>query len=572
MSAKTIEASTVAEAFLRLLAARGVRQIFANAGTDFAPLIEAWVRCAQAGHATPRPVTVPHENVAMHMALGHWMVSGEPQALMVHVNVGTANAICGLLNAARVRAPILFMAGRTPINEAGVDGARNLHIHWTQEMFDQAGMVREAVKWDYELRNGAQLETVVDRALSIAQSAPTGPIYLTLPREVLAEAMGAFRYDDPSRRLAATTPHADPKAVAALAAHLERAQNPVIIAGAAGFEPGALQALGGFAERYGVPVVQHVPWCLNLPYDHPMHAGYDPAPWLAEADLVLVLECAVPWIPGQTRPREGATVVQAGVDPLGVRMPIRGFESDLAITGSVTGLLGALDAALAPAASRLAAAITRRREKVAAWGKATQERLARAVQEARGRTPIHPAWITQCIEDACGPDAILLREAPQFAIQHLRRRHPGTYFTAGAAGGLGWGLGAAIGAKLAAPDRLVAMVTGDGSYMFGAPVSAHYTALEQKTPFLTVIVDNQSWNAVAEATRHVYPQGVAATQGGAPLTYFDKSLRLEKTVDTVGGYGERVVDPEALPGALARALHAVQVEKRQAVLNVVCSG
>ena len=187
--------------------------------------------------------------------------------------------------------------------------------------------------------------------------------------------------------------------------------------------------------------------------------------------------------------------------------------------------------------------------------------------------PIHPVWISHCVNEAVGEDAILVREAPQFAPQFYSSEREGSYFSLGAAGGLGWGLGAAIGAKLAAPDRLVVAIEGDGSYMFGVPVSAHYVALEQDAPFLTVIMDNQKWNEVGSATRHLYPDGHAARNRAVePLTYFDKRLQLEKVVDCVGGYGERVTDPAELPAALARAIRAIREEGRQAVLDVVCAG
>src|SRR5260370_36124940 len=125
---------------------------------------------------------------------------------MVHVSVGTANALCGVFNAARANVPILFTAGRSPLTEEGLPGARDTYIHWAQEMFDQAGMLREIVKWDYELRNGVQLEMVIDRALTIAKSPPEGPVYLSLPREVLTEALPGFTYDSPARRVAGSPP------------------------------------------------------------------------------------------------------------------------------------------------------------------------------------------------------------------------------------------------------------------------------------------------------------------------------------------------------------------------------
>ena len=178
---------TVAESYLSLLKSRGVDWLFANAGTDFAPIIEGLTRGNAVGLDMPEAVAITHENVAVGMAHGYYLVTGRPQAVMFHVNVGTANALMGLINAARDNVPIFFTSGRTPITEAGRTGSRDLPIHWGQEMFDQAGMLREVVKWDYELRYGEQVEAIVDRALAIAMSEPKGPIYLSLPREVLAE-------------------------------------------------------------------------------------------------------------------------------------------------------------------------------------------------------------------------------------------------------------------------------------------------------------------------------------------------------------------------------------------------
>src|SRR4029450_9852640 len=215
MKRATVEST--ADAYLELLAARGVEYFFANAGTDFAPIIEAYARRSAQGQASPRPITVPHEVPAVAMAHGYTMVSGRPQVVMVHVIVGAGNAAGGVINAARSNLPVLFSAGRNPITEAGADGSRDRPIHWAQEAFDQAGMLREFVKWDYELKRFDQLETVVDRALTLAQSEPRGPVYLTLPREVLAERHDAIEYSDPPRAAvpAATLP--DPAAADAVA-------------------------------------------------------------------------------------------------------------------------------------------------------------------------------------------------------------------------------------------------------------------------------------------------------------------------------------------------------------------
>jgi acetolactate synthase-1/2/3 large subunit len=178
---------TGAEAWIGLLAVRGIEYLFANGGTDFAPLAEAFAKGRACGWQMPKPVIVPHENLGVAMAHGFTMLTGRPQAMMVHVGVGTANAINGLINAARMQIPMLFTAGRTPLTESGaVFGARNNYIHWAQEHFDQAAMLREFVKWDYELRHPEQVGAALDRALAISKSEPQGPVYLTMPAGVLA--------------------------------------------------------------------------------------------------------------------------------------------------------------------------------------------------------------------------------------------------------------------------------------------------------------------------------------------------------------------------------------------------
>ena len=181
---------SVAQALLALLADRGVKYIFANAGTDFAPLIEAFAKAETLNLPVPKPIAVPHENVAMALAMGYTMITGIPQVVMVHTNVGTANVLCQILNTNKLNLPVIVTAGRTPYTEENVEGGRSIDIHWTQEMFDQAGMVRETVKWDYELREAGQLHSVVDRALNISKALPRGPVYLTLPREILAADIG----------------------------------------------------------------------------------------------------------------------------------------------------------------------------------------------------------------------------------------------------------------------------------------------------------------------------------------------------------------------------------------------
>src|SRR5437764_1342953 len=348
MARKELKAESVAEAYLALLAERGIEYLFANAGTDFAPIVEAYAKAAHSGLPAPKPLIATHENLAMSMAHGYAVASGKVPAVMVHVSVGTANALCGVFNAARENVPIQLAAVRSTLTEEGLPGAHDTYIHWAQEMFDQAGMLREMVKWDYELRNGAQLETVVDRALTLATSPPEGPVYLSLPREVLAEKLAGFSYDSPARRVAASPPAPDEAALAAAVEILAQAQNPLIITADAGRDLAAVAALAGFAERFAIPVVEHRQRHLCLPSDHPCHLGYDPTPLLDGADAIIVLECDVPWLPSRKAPSPDCKVIHLGADPLFSRYPIRGFPCDVAITGTARLALPALGAAIAP--------------------------------------------------------------------------------------------------------------------------------------------------------------------------------------------------------------------------------
>jgi acetolactate synthase-1/2/3 large subunit len=301
-----------------------------------------------------------------------------------------------------------------------------------------------------------------------------------------------------------------------------------------------------------------------------MNLGGNPKTFIEHADVIVVLDSDVPWMPAEVTPRANATVIQIADDPVFADYPIRGFPSDLTLAGDPVGTLALLDAALAPLMKGRADRIEVRRRRLADEKAAMAAKRRAFIARASTQAPIHPAWLCQCVNDAKGEDSIVVRESPTGGA-FLSFETPGTMLNIGAAGGLGWGLGAAIGAKLAAPDKLVIAYEGDGSYMFGVPVAAHYVALDQDAPFLTVIANNQRWQAVRDATTMVYPSGFAARANAEPLTYFNPALRLEKAVETAGGHGETVTDPAALPAALDRAIRIVTDERRQAVLNVICS-
>jgi acetolactate synthase-1/2/3 large subunit len=556
---------SAAEAFLALLAARGVEYLFANAGTDFAPLAEAYAKGRALGRPMPQPVLTPHENLGVAMAHGYAMVSGRAQAMMVHVGVGTANALNGLINAARQNVPLLFCAGRTPLTESGaLAGARNNFIQWAQEHFDQGAMLREFVKWDYELRHPEQLQTALDRALAVAHSEPAGPVYLTLPREVLAAPFGAAALSAAPLQAAATPPAADPEALEQAARLLTRAERPLLITANGGRTAAAARALALLAETLAIPVVHYRPRYFALSTEHPMHAGWDPHALLGEADLVLVVDCDVPWIPAQASPRAEAKIVHIGPDPLFARYPLRGFRTDLALTGQVAATLSAL-AARATAHAPAPAQIEARREAVA-------QRCAAARRKARAGAGTVPAglgakWASACLNKVLDEQTLVVNEYP-LVLEELEIREPGRYWSHPPAGGLGWGLGAALGAKLASPDKTVVCAVGDGAYMFGNPTPAHFVSEALGLPVLWLVFNNARWAAVHRATLSMYPQGHAARMSEPPFSVLEPSPRFEKVVEASGGYGVRVTEPKDLMPALEGALRVVKEEKRQALLNL----
>src|SRR5262249_55095705 len=189
-------------------------------------------------------------------------------AVMVHVNVGTANTLNNLINLSRDRVPIILAAGRTPITEHGTFGSRSRPIHWAQEMFDQAGMLREVVKWDYELRVPEQVGDVVSRAHELTMTSPRGPVYMVLPREPLA----ASPPDPPPETTPRPIPpaaHPDPGAIATLADWIIAAEHPLILTAAAG-DPDAVSALARCSERAAIPVVTNNARVVTLASQHPM--------------------------------------------------------------------------------------------------------------------------------------------------------------------------------------------------------------------------------------------------------------------------------------------------------------
>lgn len=552
---------TGAESLLDGLSLSGIQYMFANAGTDFPPIIEALAR--RDPSAAPVALTIPHETAAVAMAHGAYLVTGRAQAVMVHVNVGLANSVMGVINAASDNIPMLVMSGRTPISERGRKGARMTPIQYGQEMFDQTSLVRDLVKYSYEMRYPEQGKQLVMRAMSLATSEPQGPVYLSLPKEPLSEIVPETTQTHHPMPPSATKILPDPEAIIKLARLLETASNPVIICQRGDTEGRLSKALSTLAAKHGIAVFE--PFLLRnvLHSNDPALQGYH-ASGPSDADLIIVLDSDTPWIEATNAPGPETIVVHIGPDPHFARMPVRGFRTDLAISSdSVEAILAVDREARAPSAAL-------QRSKALAQS-ATQRRDAAQVKAKAGDTnPMSAEWISHCVSEIMDEEAVAFSELGLLPA-YMTLKGPNRLFNNVHAGGLGWAMPAALGAQLMRPDRLTIACMGDGSYMFANPVACHQIAEALRLPILTIIKNNAMWNAVRRSVVNGYPDGSAAMSNTVPLTSLEPLPDFAAIARASRAHAERIEDGRELPAALQRAVGIIRTEKRQVLLDLRCA-
>ena len=554
--------TTAAEAFLMALKANGVDYLFANAGTDFAPVIEGLANQGSYSEALPEPLVIPHETAAAAMPHGYYLMTGKPQAMMVHVNVGLANSVMGVINAASENIPLMVVAGRTPVSEHERLGARITPIQYGQEMYDQGAMVRESTKWDYELRFPEQAPAVVNRAMTIAMAEPRGPVYLCLPREPLADAWPEGKeFGAPIQALAAT-PQPDRAAIAKAAQWIADADYPLMIAARADVGGKAAEMVAKVAEDFAIPVVEA--WSIRntMPSAHPMHGGFDVGPQIEKADVIVVLDAMVPWIDKFHAPGPGTKVVHLGSDPLFLSMPVRSFQSDLAIPGDMAAAMRWMHEELSERASKN----QNRYDSLKEASDARRETLATRAEAGNG-SPMSHAWMAQCVSDIMDDEAVIFNElgAP---LPFMDLKGPNRYFNPPHSGGLGWGFPAALGACLADKNRLAIACVGDGSYTFANPLACHMISNSLDLPILVIVLNNGVWNAVRRAALALYPDGQASKMNVMPITSLHPSPEYTKIAEANGHWAERVETGTDLPAALERALDVIKNERRLALLEL----
>lgn len=525
MTGQFTEEKSGAYVLLKGLSREGIDKIFMVSGTDYAAFIEEKVR----DQSLPDFIIVPHEITAASAALGY-SLGGKLGVVAVHTVPGTANALGIIANAFTSRIPLLVIAGRSPYTEEGSTASRNLRIHWTQEARDQGGLVRQYVKWDFEIRRASQTEVALMRALQIARSEPRGPVYLVVPREVSIETSTSERVPmDPYE------PGPSPKALERVQELLKTSERPAIVTWRVGRRESWYASLKGFAERIGAPVLNYVGEVVNYPSSGDMALDRMN---LSEPDLILVVEAEVPWIP--KRVKVNSKVVRIDVEPSYSYIPYYGFKCDVCVQST-------------PEALGMIRAIPKD-----TWGEEVKERVrkrreekARELEKMMNAKKIHPRLLSHLVSKLGG---VIFNEYP------LNPRYAelsyGQYFGDLSEGHLGWSLGAAFGYRMATGKDVIATV-GDGSFIFGVPEAFFHACASYGQPALVVIYDNGGWLASAEAVDEVFPEGLAKATSTYPGADF-KRYDIGETVRAFGGHFRLVETVDEVSEALGEAWDKVR--------------
>ncbi|WP_217524713.1 thiamine pyrophosphate-requiring protein [Oceanicola sp. D3] len=433
-------------------------------------------------------------------------------------------------------------------------------------MRDQTALVRETSKWDYELRFPEQVAEVADRAWAIANSTPRGPVYVSLPREVLCEETPSDGLDLPAT-MQPTRGHASADKIAKAAQILAAAKHPVIFAQHGAGSAEGFAALSALAEDWGIPVCQYWAVALALPTDHPMATAPDPAPLIEEADAILVLNALAPWAPDAHKPKADCKIIQLAQDPLKTRTPIRNFRSDLSIACDTAEGILALKQAMDGLRDGKAGALAPRRAAVAAKNAEARARIM-AGAEAGCDGQMTKDWVCLCLSRAIQDREATVLSELGCPMAPMTLSHHQAWFQEPHAGGLGWSFPAALGMQLANRDRLIVATMGDGSYMFSNPVVCHQIAEALDLPLLMVIVNNAEWGAVRQSVLGIYPDSFAARTNEMPPTQLSPVPDFTKVAEGSRAWAQRVETGKDLPAAISAALAHIDEKRGLALLDV----
>ncbi|KUJ08326.1 acetolactate synthase [Mollisia scopiformis] len=515
---------TASDAFFEALWDSGVRACFVNLGSDHPSLIEAILKGQQSRKDTfPQIYTCPNEMVAVSMADGWARATGSPQAVIVHVDVGTQAIAAAMHNANTGRAPVFIFAGLCPYTEGGCDGSRTEYQHWLQDAPDQKAIIADYCRYTGDIRTGSTVKQMVFRAMQLASSDPKGPVYLTGAREVMAEKLNKVSTID-EKKHGPIGPAALPQgAVETIAQALVSATKPLVITGYSGRNHACPEQLVRLAESIpGLRVLDTGGCDMCFPAGHPSYVGFclsfDQV--TTEADMIFVLDCDVPWIPSRNPPREACKIYQVDIDPLNATIGFSFFPANGRWKADSYTALNQLNQYLAEAPDlqeTLRNPIYRDRWEILQRKHAMKvDNLSKiAIPSPDGYLDIHQTGAI--IKSTVPGDTVYVVEAATCAMplsDQLQVQKPGSWINCGGAG-LGWSGGAALGVKLSydisGSPKFVCQVVGDGTYLFSVPSSVYWIASRYGIPVLTVVLNNRGWNAPRRSYELVHPHGLGAT-------------------------------------------------------------
>jgi acetolactate synthase-1/2/3 large subunit len=436
-----------------------------------------------------------------------------------------------------------------------------------QQSFDQNSIVRQYTKWDHRMELQDNPGLMISRALQVACTEPRGPVYLQLPREVSLARVNGARFPTMAQLGVARPAAPDPEGIRELAARLVTAENPFVVVARSGRNPATVPALVRLCELMGLPVAQSGIRSYHcFPLNHPLYMS---ASSLKDTDVVLCLDVDIPWHLDSNPPPDSAWVAITDVEPSKRRIPTMEFTADLRLTTDALLLIEALEAEvrriITPDDARRFAA---RAAKCAAASAKRRHDLAEDAKARAGNKPIDSKWLSYNIGKVLDDNCIMFDETIAYNQVHdyLHISRPGSYFHNPASSG-GWTPGAAFGAKLAAPDRDIIAVSGDGFYMFGTPIHALWSARHYKAPFMQVVYQNRSYSTGTLRINSVYGKESYTSKGGYDGGYFDPPIDYAKEAEAAGCYGENVTDPAEVEPALRRGLARIRAGQ-PAVISV----
>ena len=548
-----------AEALLRLLRGMGVGRIFASPGSEWAPVWE-YLAKPYAPDDIPHYLSTRHEEVAVAMASGYAKVTGQLPAVMIHTTVGSLHATMALRGALHERVPMVVLAGESI--GFGEEPGQDPGQQWLGLLSDIGGparLVERCVKWSFGLNSPALLPGTIQRACQLAMAAPQGPVFVSVPMEFLFATMTSSAPPSATVARAATAPA---EAIDELAGILIEARNPVIVTEDAGRRVRAVEHLVALAELLGAPVVEgwH-PGYVNFPRTHALYGGIGlsthVAEYLKDADVAFLVAAEAPWHPPSALPGPGTRVVVLDDEPLRADLPFWGYRSDVIVNGEV-------ESSLAMLVERVSARIApgSRKDRIERWRARhdTARETLQAEARASGKgTTIDTRWVAHELNEVLPPDALVVDETitHRLAIHRaLESLTPGRFFEA-SCGGLGTGLGEALGAKAAAPDRTVVALIGDGTFNYNPVLAGLGASQEHRLPILIVIFNNSGYLSQKSGIPRHYPEGFAVRSNTYVGTSIAPSPDYAAIARAFDGYGEKVEHPGDVRAALCRGLEAV---------------